>query len=127
MINATDAPQFTLVFEAYNIMASALRSQREMEVDEGSQEWARYIGSYTADRSWAEAEVLAWDGSLSVMWMPTHNPLGSLVQLRRIEGAIFRQVRDDGGLGKHYVFETDADGNIVSMKYNNNLLKKTAR
>ena len=124
MINATDAPQFTLAVEAYGIMAPALTASRSQEDGEESEEWAKYTGYYTADMSWSEAEVLVWDGSLSVMWVPTGNPLGSLVTLKHIEEGIFRQVRGDGTLGKHYVFGTDAEGNIARMKFNNNLLKK---
>lgn len=125
MINATDAPQFTLVFRTYEIMAQALKDQNVKE--EGSGEWAKYIGYYTSDNSWSEAEVLEWDGSLAVMWIPTEDPVGSLTRLRNVGGHVFRQVRGDGELGKHYIFGTDATGDIVSMKFNNNLLKKTVR
>ncbi len=125
MINATDAPQFTLVLETYNIMAPALRASSSSEEADESQDWAKYTGYYTADMSWSEAEVVVWDGALSVMWVPTGNPLGSLVRLKRIEGGIFRQVGGDGALGKHYVFGTDAESNTVCMKFNNNLLRKT--
>jgi CubicO group peptidase (beta-lactamase class C family) len=125
MVNATDAPQFTLVFRAYEIMAPVLKAPSDKE--EGPREWTNYTGYYTADKSWSEAELLEWDGSLAVMWVPTDNPVGSLTSLRHVEGNVFRQVRSDGKLGKHYVFKTDAEGNIVSMKFNNNLLRKTVR
>ena len=72
------------------------------------------------------AEVLEWDGALAGLWLPTENPLGSLVKLRRTEGEIFRQVNSDGKLGKHYVFKADSEGNIVGMKFNNNVIWKTA-
>jgi CubicO group peptidase (beta-lactamase class C family) len=125
MVNATDAPQFTLVFRAYEIMAAALTAP--MTKVEGLREWAEYTGYYTADKSWSEVELLEWDGSLSVMWIPTPDPLGSLEKLKRVEGNVFRRVKSDGKLGKHYVFKTDAAGNSISMKFNNNLLKKTVR
>jgi CubicO group peptidase (beta-lactamase class C family) len=126
MINATDAPQFTLVFETYRIMASALGAPRNEDVEEEAHDWAKYTGYYTADLSWSAAEVLEWGGALSVLWVPTGNPLGSLVRLKPIEGEVFRQVKSDGTLGKHYVFGTDAAGRIANMKFNNNLLWKTA-
>ncbi len=126
MINATDAPQFTLVFRAYEIMAPALKST---QVDENPPRWAAYTGYYTADESWSEAEVVEWEGSLAVMWVPGGNPdpVGSLIKLRRVEGDVFRQVRSDGELGKHYVFSTDDEGHVVAMRFNNNILKRTAR
>jgi len=57
----------------------------------------------------------------------TQDPVGSLARLRNVEGNVFRQVRDDGELGKHYVFEADSADNVIGMKFNNNLLKKTVR
>jgi CubicO group peptidase (beta-lactamase class C family) len=125
MVNAKDAPQFTLVFRAYEIMAPALIEAANDE--EGQSAWERYTGYYTADESWSEAEVLEWEDSLALMWVPTPNPLGSLVRLKRVQGDVFRQVNDNGELGKHYVFKADSAGNIVSMRFNNNQLKKTAR
>ena len=125
IINASDAPQFTLAFRAYEIMAAALTAP--MTKEEGPREWAKYTGYYTADKSWSELELLEWDGALSVMWIPTPDPVGSLEKLRRVEGNVFRRVKSDGTLGKHYVFKTDAEGNIISMKFNNNLLQKTVR
>jgi CubicO group peptidase (beta-lactamase class C family) len=126
MINATDAPQFTLAFRAHEILAPVVRGPRDSTV-EGSGEWTKYTGFYTADKAWSDAEVLEWNGSLAVMWVPTEDPVGSLVSLRRVEGDVFRQVRSDGKLGKHYIFETDADGSAVRMKFNNNQLRKTVR
>jgi len=125
MLNASDAPQFTLAFRAYEIMSYALSETAEGGVQEAS-EWEAYTGRYTADRAWSEAEVLEWDGSLAVMWLPTSDPVGSLVILERVEGNAFRQVGSDGELGKHFVFKSDADGHVIGMKFNNNLLKKTS-
>jgi hypothetical protein len=49
------------------------------------------------------------------------------VRLQRVEGNLFRQVKGDGELGKHYVFKADSAGMIVGMRFNNNILKKTVR
>ena len=125
MVNATDAPQFTLVFRAHEILAPALKATAGQE-DEPDK-WAEYTGYYTADESWSAAEVLEWEGALAVMWVPTGDPVGSLVRLQQVDGDLFRQVKGDGSLGKHYAFKADAAGNIVGMKFNDNLLKKTVR
>jgi CubicO group peptidase (beta-lactamase class C family) len=125
MINAKDAPNWSLAFIAYRIMAPALLNTRGMK--ELASEWAKYTGYYTADNVWSDAEVFQWNDSLALLWVPTEDPLNSLTMLTRIEENVFRQVRNDGSLGKHYIFGTDTDGNIVSMRFNNNLLKKTAR
>jgi CubicO group peptidase (beta-lactamase class C family) len=125
IINAKDAPQWSLAFIAYRIMAPALLNTGGAK--EVSSEWAKYTGYYTADNAWSDAEVFQWNDSLAMMWVPTEDPLNSITMLTRIEGNVFRQVRNDGSLGKHYIFGTDTKGDIVSMKFNNNLLKKTAR
>jgi CubicO group peptidase (beta-lactamase class C family) len=125
MINAKDAPNWSLAFIAYRIMAPALLNTGGMK--ELTSEWAKYTGYYTADNVWSDAEVFQWNDSLAMLWVPTEDPLNSLTMLTRIEGNVFRQVRNDGSLGKHYIFGTDADGDIVSMRFNNNIFKKTAR
>jgi hypothetical protein len=70
---------------------------------------------------------LEWEGSLAVMWVPTGDPVGSLTKLKRVEGNVFRQVKGDGELGKHYTFSTDAAGSIVAMRFNNNILRRSVR
>jgi hypothetical protein len=127
MVNATDAPQFTLALAACNVFSAVLGATTDEEDDPKYGKWDKYRGYYTADKAWAEAEVLEWDGALCVMWLPAYQALGSLVQLRHVDGDVFRQVRNDGTLGKHYVFGANAAGHIVSMKFNNNQLQKTAR
>jgi len=126
MINATDAPQFTLVFRTHEIMVPALGRPSEADTP-ANEDWSKYCGYYTSDESWSEAEVLEWDGGLAVLWLPTEDPLGSLVRLSRTEDEVFRQINDDGKLGKHYVFKKDSKGGIVGMKFNNNLIWKAGR
>ena len=127
MFNAYDAPQWGTAMETYNIIARALRTPNHKEKEKKTAGWEKYIGYYTADRSWAEAEVLVWEGVLSIMWLPVDRPIDSLIKLSHIKGNVFREVRNDGSLGKHYVFGSDSEGNIVSMKFNNNILLKTIR
>lgn len=127
MFNAYDAPQWGTAMETYNIIARAIREPSRKKKEKKTAGWEKYIGYYTADRSWAEAEVLEWEGALSVMWLPVDRPIDSLIKLSHIEGNVFREVRNDSSLGKHYVFGSDSEGNIVSMKFNNNILNKTVR
>ena len=124
-VNTKDAPQWSLAFVAYRIMAPALLNPGDMR--ELSSEWSKYTGYYTEDDVWSDAEVLQWNDSLAMMWVPTEDPLNSVTMLTRIEGNVFRQVRNDGSLGKHYIFGADANGDIVSMKFNNNIYRRTAR
>ncbi|MBN2170149.1 MAG: beta-lactamase family protein [Candidatus Krumholzibacteriota bacterium] len=124
MINASDAPQFPLAFVTYQVMSEALKNAGEDENEPN--EWSRYTGTYTADRAWSEAEVLEWEGSLAVLWVPAQHPLQSLARLRHVEGGVFRQVDAEGEPGKHFVFGTDGAGN-VGMKFYNNVLWRARR
>jgi CubicO group peptidase (beta-lactamase class C family) len=124
LINASDGPHFSLAFSTYEIMSTALKAFGE-EIG-GREDQSRFAGYYTSDRSWSDAEVVPWDGDLAVLWVPTHNPASALVKLRHVEGGTYRQVEEDGGLGKHYVFEADAAGS-VRLRFNNNILRKVVR
>ena len=124
MVNATDAPQFTLVFRTFEIMAPVVNTVRSESTKPNT--WAEYAGFYTSDQTWSDAEVLSWKDNLVVRWVPGGNPdpIGSLTRLARVEGEVFRAVGADGALGKHYVFRRDAKGNVVSLKFNNNVLTR---
>jgi len=124
MVNATDAPQFTLAFRAHEILAPSLLSAPLRR--EAPNEWTGYVGYYTSNQAWSDAEVLEWNGSLAVMWVPTEDPLGSLVELESVGDGLFRQLRPDGEPGKYYAFRGDSVSGI-HMKFNSNLLTRTAR
>lgn len=124
MFNAYDAPQWGIAMNTYDIIARAIRTSNTIENETKTSKWKDYMGYYTADRSWAEAQVLVWDGALSIMWLPVRSgPLRSLIKLSHVQGHVFRQVRGDGSLGKYYVFGTDDKGKVTAMKFNNNIIK----
>lgn len=124
MINASDAPQFTLAFSSYRIMSAALQGAGGDR--DGPNPWSHFAGYYAADRAWSAAEVLEWDGSLAVLWVPSQNPAQSLARLRHVEGGVFRQVDGEGNPGKHFVFAADAAGD-VRLRFNNNILRRAER
>lgn len=127
MVNATDAPQFTLAFRTFEIMAPVLQTLHSKEHEQG--QWEDYAGFYTSPNTWSAAEVLSWKGELALRWVPDGNPdpVGSLIMLTRVDGEVFRQVDADGGMGKHYIFRRSAEADVVSLKFNNNLLDKVTR
>jgi len=125
LINATDAPQWTLATAAYEILGPALLEPGGKA--EEPDRWADYTGFYSSDETWSDAEVFPWNGSLAVMWVPAPDPMRSLTMLRRIDKNVFREVDQSGQLGKHYIFGDDGSGRITGMRFNNNLLRKTVR
>jgi hypothetical protein len=58
---------------------------------------------------------MLWEGELATMGIPTSNPSDALSKLRRVEGNIFRRVRDDGELGEKVIFEVGPDGEVTRM------------
>lgn len=72
----------------------------------------KYLGRYHT--VWGDTAVVRWGAGLAEVWL-MGNDLSdqSLYVLERVEGHHFRRVRDDGLPGEAFVFEADADGNIV--------------
>ena len=59
--------------------------------------------------------MIPWKGSLAVVLFPIDNPMAVLRRLKHVEGDTFRQIRDGDWLGAEYVFEEDAQGQVVRM------------
>jgi hypothetical protein len=69
--------------------------------------------------------VVPWQDGLAAVAVPTDDPLGDLMRLKRVEGNSFRRVRSDGDdPGEWWVFEPDADGRIERVRWHQNYLRK---
>ena len=75
---------------------------------------ARYVGRYD-DWTFGEVHVLAWDGSLALVPLPTDDPVKVLVKLKPSGEHRFRRIRDDGELGEEIRFEVGPDGVPVRL------------
>jgi len=74
----------------------------------------RFAGLYRS--VWGELAVVPWQGGLAALDVPTTDILGELVRLRRVEGGVFRRIREDGGeLGEEVTFETGPDGRVSGL------------
>jgi CubicO group peptidase (beta-lactamase class C family) len=127
LLNATGAPQWTIAVETYRVLAPALMSSGTPSATPPGDQWADYVGHYAADRAWSDAEVIAWEGGLALLWVPSHSPLDGLIRLDPLGEGAFRQANADGSLGKHVVFGRDQAGHVIGMKFNNNVLLRAAR
>jgi CubicO group peptidase (beta-lactamase class C family) len=75
--------------------------------------------------AWGEIVVVPWQDGLAAVAVPTDDPLGDLMRLKRVEGNSFRRVRSDGDdPGEWWVFEPDADGRIERVRWHQNYLRK---
>lgn len=79
-----------------------------------------YVGSYD-NRPWnGEAMVFRWQDSLAVVDMPTMDPLGDMVELRYVEGDLFRTVRSDDEPGHEVLFRRDEQGRVTHVVSHSN-------
>jgi CubicO group peptidase (beta-lactamase class C family) len=79
----------------------------------------RYLGTFGSAFG-GELAVVRWEDGLSVLSLPTMNPLQSLTKLRKTGEHTFRRVRSDEALGEEFVFEMGADGKPTRFRWHNN-------
>jgi CubicO group peptidase (beta-lactamase class C family) len=83
-------------------------------------EWERFLGAYDESPWGGESAVVAWEGGLAILWLPTLYPSDELTLLEPVGGNVFRRIREDGELGESYEFVEDADGRVTGMRYHSN-------
>ncbi|MGQ0643205.1 MAG: serine hydrolase [Gemmatimonadaceae bacterium] len=125
---------------AYNIMAPALRAAAKpvgtaAAVATGSSpapvvtydaSLDRYVGTYGSSFG-GELAVVRWEDGLSILGLPTMNPLQSLTKLRKTGEHTFRRVRRDEALGEEYAFEMGPDGKPTRFRWHNNYYARVTR
>ena len=84
----------------------------------------KYLGTYSELPWRGESAVIPWKGELSVLFLPTTNPLDAMMHLKHIEGDTFRRKRDDGSLGEVIRFDVDDDGRVLRMWHHSNFSPK---
>lgn len=80
-----------------------------------------YLGTYA--NAWrGETEVIAWEGNLAVVSLPSDAPVRGLTKLRKVGEHTFRRVRSDGKLAEVWTFAVGSDGRVTqyTMNYNVN-------
>jgi len=78
----------------------------------------KYLGTYKA--SSGELAAIVWGDGLAALWLPTMNPLKSIVKLKKTGDHTFRRVREDEELGEEIVFEMGPDGRASRLKWHSN-------
>ena len=74
-----------------------------------------YLGAYDGAPWSGESAVLIWQGNLAVVSLPTDDPLGAMMKLRKTGEHTFRRVRDDDTLGEEIRFDIGPDGRAIRM------------
>jgi hypothetical protein len=104
----------------YEIAAPALKaalgdSARTLKALDPSLE--RYLGTYA--NAWrGETEIIAWEGSLASVSLPSDAPVRGITKLRKVGEHTFRRVRPDGKLAEAWTFSVGGDGKVTSYTMN---------
>lgn len=120
MSNGMDVNAGALSRGIYDIIAPALKaalgdSARKLPALDPSLE--RYLGTYAS--AWrGESEVVAWEGGLVVVALPSDNPVRGMTKLRKVGEHTFRRVRSDGKLAEAWTFGVGGDGRATSVTVN---------
>jgi len=119
MSNAHDVNPSSYVYEIFDLVAPAILDavKNPGKAKKPDPDLEKFVGRYEMPIG-RESMVVIWEGELATMGIPTSNPSDALSKLRRVEGNIFRSVRDDGDLGEKVVFEVGPDGKVTRMIHN---------
>ncbi|MGH7710305.1 MAG: serine hydrolase, partial [Gemmatimonadaceae bacterium] len=83
----------------------------------------RYLGTYGTSFG-GELAVVRWEDGVSMLSLPSTNPLQALTKLRKTGEHTFRRVRRDEALGEEIVFEMGPDGKPSRFRWHNNFYAK---
>ena len=125
MTNALGVSPASYTDRAYQIVAPAIKATVDEpdEAESTDPTFDRFMGMYRTDLG-RETTVFAWDGKLSMLSLPTENPLDAMLKLEHIGGNSFKRIRDDGGLGEEILFVVGESGEIESFRRNSNYYPK---
>ena len=120
MSNGMDVNAGALARGIYDIIAPAVKaassdSTGKLTALDPSLE--RYLGTYA--NAWrGETEIMAWEGALVAVALPSDNPVRGMTKLRKVGEHVFRRVRPDGKLAEAWSFIVAADGRVSGMTMN---------
>ena len=83
----------------------------------------RYVGTYGGSFG-GELAVVRWEDGLSLLSLPTMDPLRSLTKLKKTGEHTFRRVRRDEALGEEIAFELGPDGKPTRFRWHQNYYAK---
>ena len=129
MSNAIDVNAGALARGEYEIMAPAIKaalgdSSGSLKAMDPSLE--RFLGTYGS--AWGgETEIIAWEGGLASVRLPTDNPVRGITKLKKMGDNVFKRVREDGGLAEAWTFDVGEDGRATRLTINYNVSPRIDR
>ncbi|MCC7323576.1 MAG: serine hydrolase, partial [Gemmatimonadaceae bacterium] len=120
MSNGMDVNAGALARGIYDIIAPAVKaasSDSTGKLTSLDPSLERYLGTYA--NAWrGETEIMAWEGALVAVALPSDNPVRGMTKLRKVGEHVFRRVRPDGKLAEAWSFIVAADGRVSGMTMN---------
>ena len=117
-----DLPLELYASRIHQILQPALTRKQEVEkADDGADaDLDRFVGTYDYAPWGGEIAVIRWQEGLSMVFLPSDNPLESLQELRQKEGPRFVRMRDDGEEGEEIRFEIEGAGSASALWQHSN-------
>jgi CubicO group peptidase (beta-lactamase class C family) len=118
--NAHEAASEVFAQCLYDLVAAAIKDavKNPSAAKKPDPKLNKYLGTYS---SWnGELAVILWGDGLGALWLPTMNPVKSIVKLKKTGDHTFRRVREDEELGEEIVFEMGPDGRAARLKWHSN-------
>lgn len=125
-INAIDGPATPLAQRAYALMAPAiLAAQKDTagKIQAADRSLDPYIGVYQSSFG-GEVSVIRWEGGLASIFLPNDNPARAITKYRKVGEHTFKRIRDDGELAEATTFDLDANGKVLRMRSNYNVMPR---
>ena len=121
MANALGVNSQLFAQRMYDIVSPAIKAAASDSAQPKASDatLARYVGTYESSFG-GEFAVVAWDGSLAVLSLPTMDPLRGLIKLKKSSEHTFRRVRKDEALGEPVAFEVGPDGKVTRLVWHSN-------
>ncbi len=115
-----DLPLELYASRIYQILQPALTRKQDVQMADDGAELDRFVGTYDYAPWGGEIAVIRWQAGLSMVFLPSDNPLDSLEELRQKEGPRFVRMRDDGEEGEEIRFEIDGPGPASALWQHSN-------
>jgi hypothetical protein len=105
-------------------MLALLAKAEGKDVSNDTMHLEQYAGFYNSQPWWPEEVIVPWQGKLASIALPNENPAADMSLLKRVEGDLFKRLRDDDTLGEEIRFELDQNGHVIRYWQHNNFINR---
>jgi len=85
-------------------------------VQAGKPDLEAFAGRYAGQPWDSEIVIVPWGKDLTLLTLPSRDPVGEMQVLRHVDGDVFRMVRGDDSLGAEVAFDRDASNAVMGYR-----------